>query len=128
MEWNISSRGPCRYAPPPIHHLFFTFNPIVFLRTRVPDPLLSLTASITLRNKPLSRSPARSAIYRLLEGRADTNGDEPGSSTAPNGTQIARGDDGTGFFQEINLLGGRKDAPSFSEAESALDLPTTRIV
>ena len=83
--------------------------------------------SITLRNKPLSQSPARSAIYRLLEGRAGTNGDEPGQSTAQNGVQAARGDYGTGFFQEINLLGGLKDAPSFSEAESALDLPTTRI-
>ena len=82
--------------------------------------------SITLRNKPLSRSPARSAIYRLLEGRADTNGDEPGPSTASNGTQAAR-EDGTGFFQEINLLGGLKDAPSFSDAENALDLPTTRV-
>ena len=82
--------------------------------------------SITLRNKPLSRSPARSAIYRLLEGRADTNGDEPGPSAAPNGIQVAREDE-TGFFQEINLLGGLKDAPSFSEVESALELPTTRI-
>jgi hypothetical protein len=89
--------------------------------------LLSLTASITLRNKPLSRSRARSAIYRLLDGRTDTNGDESGSATAPNGIQAVLGDERAGFLQEINLLGGLKDAPSFSEAESALDLPTTRI-
>jgi hypothetical protein len=62
----VSARGPCRYAPWPVHRLFLTSIPIVFLRTRVSDPLLSLTASITLRNKPLSRSRARSAIYRLL--------------------------------------------------------------
>ena len=83
--------------------------------------------SITLRDKRLSRSPARSAIYRLLEGRTDTNNDGSGPATAPNGIQVARGDDETGFFQEINLLGGLKDAPSFSEAESTLDLPTTRV-
>ena len=83
--------------------------------------------SITLRNKPLLRSPARSVIYRLLEGRTDTDGDESGPAAAPNGIQAAAQDDETGSLQEINLLGGLKDAPSFSEAENALDLPTTRI-
>ena len=83
--------------------------------------------SITLRNKPLSRSPARSAIYRLLEGRTDTKGEESRPATAPNGIQAARVDDRTELLQEINLLGGLKDAPSFSQAESALELPTTRI-
>ena len=83
--------------------------------------------SITLRDKPLLRSPARSAVYRLLEGRTDTNTGESGPATAPNGTQAAGWDDKSDSLQEINLLGGLKDAPSFSEAESALDLPTTRI-
>ena len=83
--------------------------------------------SVTLRDKPLLRSPARSAIYRLLEGRADTNAGESGPTTAPNGIQAAGWDDKSDSLQEINLLGGLKDAPSFSEAESALDLPTTRI-
>jgi hypothetical protein len=83
--------------------------------------------SITLRDKPLSRSPARSAIYRLLEGRTDTNSGESGPATAPNGIQPTEGDDKRDSLQEINLLGGLKDAPCFSEAESALNLPTTRI-
>ena len=83
--------------------------------------------SVTLRDKPLLRSPARSAIYQLLEGRTDTNAGESGPATAPNGIQAAGGDDKSDSLQEINLLGGLKDAPSFSEAESALDLPTTRI-
>lgn len=83
--------------------------------------------SITFRDKPLLRSPARSAIYQLLEGRTDTNGGESGPATAPNGIQAGGGDDRSGSLQEINLLGGLKDAPSFSEAESTLDLPTTRI-
>ena len=83
--------------------------------------------SVTLRDKPLLRSPARSAIYRLLEGRADTNAGESGPATAPNGIQAVGWDDKSDSLREINLLGGLKDAPSFSEAESALDLPTTRI-
>ncbi len=75
--------------------------------TRVPNPLLCLTASATLREKPVTTTPIRQALTALIEAA----GGIP-SSLDPSSPMKASGDeddedasDITGM-EEINLLEG----------------------
>ncbi|KAG8849315.1 hypothetical protein FRB91_010029, partial [Serendipita sp. 411] len=97
---------------------------IVFLKTRVPDPLLSLTVSVTLREKPLSVTPARKPIFDLLNDREDG----ASTPTQPHPSTIGPPSyhDHFGDLEEVNLLDGLSSGTTFSKGAD-MALPTTRV-
>ncbi|KAG8834164.1 hypothetical protein FRC17_009424 [Serendipita sp. 399] len=97
---------------------------IVFLKTRVPDPLLSLTVSITLREKPLSVTPARRAIFDLLHSREDEASTPTQAHPPPVGPSSYL--DNFGDLEEVNLLDGLSSSTTFGTEED-ITLPTTRV-
>lgn len=100
---------------------------IVYLKTRVPDPLLSLTVSITLREKPLAITPARKPIFDMLH----VGDDATRTPTQPHTQQPAMPSyrDLFGDLEEINLLDGLSTGTTFptKEDEEPFELPTTRV-
>ncbi|KAH9932553.1 uncharacterized protein B0H18DRAFT_1115799 [Fomitopsis serialis] len=102
-----------------------------YMATKFEDPLLSLTVSTTLREKPLPITPPRRAIAALLE---EVGGSEnpldimsPIKSAAGDTTNNAEQDDDDDLLsglEEINLL----EDPTFANSEDApLRLPSTRL-
>jgi len=78
-----------------------------FLRTPSPDPVLSLTVSATLREKPLVITPDRQALADVLQaagGLSDTGEQIP--ATPINGTGQDNFEEELHGLQEINLLDG----------------------
>ena len=74
-----------------------------FMATKVPDPLLCLTVSTTLREKPVPVTPARSVLQQLIDDVGGLPEPLPGS---PGGEhEDGDGADRTGF-EEVNLLEG----------------------
>lgn len=83
----------------------------VFIRTEFNDPLLCLTASVTLRDKPLTSSPQRRELFKLIESsgplppllRSDASEQE-----SRNAAENDENEDyvGHGFLEEVNLLEG----------------------
>lgn len=79
---------------------------IAFLRITFPDPLLSLTASTTLREKALALTPDRKILWDTLRlGDIQTNGSNTANATIiqdsdeiPNGRLHG--------LQEANILEG----------------------
>ncbi|EMD33815.1 hypothetical protein CERSUDRAFT_98362 [Gelatoporia subvermispora B] len=100
----------------------FRMNVLVpFMPLRIVDPLLALTVSITLREKPLPVTPPRRALVALLEAADGSQG--PTSPIATNGANpediILSGP------KEVNLLEGLRGDPTFSSIP--LNLPSTRL-
>ena len=86
---------------------------IVFMVTRVPDPLLCLTVSTTLREKPVAVTPPLKPLIALLEdaGGLPHFSDHASSSTKTNGADHDDDqDDDTDLrlvgLEEVNLFGG----------------------
>ena len=79
-----------------------------FLRTSSPEPVLSLTASATLREKPLVITPDRKALAEVLQtANAPDDAADQTFSTPMNGlADDSRGDDELHGLQEVNLLSG----------------------
>ena len=99
--------------PSDFHELLFLIQALtsVFIRTDFNDPLLCLTASVTLRDKPLSLSPSRRELFKLI----DAAGTLPPllSSEAPaqdldKADKDEENDESAGrrFLEEVNLLDG----------------------
>ncbi|ETW87585.1 hypothetical protein HETIRDRAFT_448069 [Heterobasidion irregulare TC 32-1] len=98
---------------------------VVFLRMNLHDPLLCLTVSMTLREKPVFVTPARKHLATLIAAAgglpktpavlngADDDDDEPRKQTG---------------LDEVNLLGGLLSGSTFAhQTDKPLDLPTTRL-
>ena len=88
--------------------------------TKVPDPLLCITISTTLRSKPLAMTAPRKALAALLDvaGGLKTSTD-PASATKSNGAvedDPAASDDEDILLglQEVNLLDGLAKGKSSS--------------
>ena len=84
---------------------------LVFIRTDFNDPLLCLTASATLRDKPLSPSPSRRELFKLI----DSAGSLPpllSSETPAQGSDKVDEDEendentGRGYLEEVYLRDG----------------------
>ena len=80
--------------------------------TKVPDPLLAITVSTTLRNKPLAVTPPRKALAALIEaaGGLKSANERVMSPIRSNGLNDGQHDSDdeeilTGL-QEVNLLEG----------------------
>lgn len=91
--------------------------PIAYVRTPIPDPLLGLTASITLRDQPARRRTGqshRSTFSVDTINSIDAPETEPGSPAAETvdriegGAGVHGGEDGEGLdgMFEVDLLGG----------------------
>ncbi|RDX43196.1 hypothetical protein OH76DRAFT_1447364 [Lentinus brumalis] len=107
---------------------------VLYMVTKVPDPLLCITVSTTLRHKPLPVTAPRQALAALI-ALADAAGLQPGndflSPTRPNGAtdEHAASDDDEllSGLQEVNLLEGIAHGPTFNDSSKRLSLPSTRL-
>ncbi|KIJ45123.1 hypothetical protein M422DRAFT_251317 [Sphaerobolus stellatus SS14] len=102
---------------------------IAFLRTSSPEPVLSLTASATLREKPLAITPDRQALAEVLQA-ADARSDaaDQTASTPINGSADKIHADELHGLQEVNLLSGLAlGSPLPGQEGSSLNFPTTRL-
>ncbi|KLO07583.1 hypothetical protein SCHPADRAFT_881506 [Schizopora paradoxa] len=99
---------------------------VVFVRTNFPDPLLCLTLSITLRDKPVASTQARRALTDLVEAAGSlpslTESKPPLRASRHDISQSSHG----GILEEINLLEGLISDPLKANANS-LYLPSTRL-
>jgi hypothetical protein len=128
-------RGHC------FHTASFTLS-AAFLRLPSREPLLCLTASITVREKPVPMTPARSVLAAMLLAAGGLPTSPASASTEP----FSSAQEYDKFYHgldEVNLLEGlsagthlspststsysRNTAPSFSNAPLPLALPSTRI-
>ncbi|KAG8964537.1 hypothetical protein FRC03_001703 [Tulasnella sp. 419] len=105
---------------------------VVWMQTRFSDPLFSLTASVTLREKALAPTPQREPLMTLLATSSinlDTTELQEKDISSPSAfgleekqEQISKG------LDEANLLGGLANGVTFgSEASDTLTVPTTRL-
>ena len=90
--------------------------------TKVPDPLLCLTASATLREKPVTETPVRKALAALIEAAgglpSTVDSKLPGGATGENSEDDP---DLTGL-EEVNLFEGL--TAGTQSALSYLNVPT----
>ncbi|KAF8635606.1 hypothetical protein AX15_000246 [Amanita polypyramis BW_CC] len=102
---------------------------VSFLRLNVPDPLLCLTVSTTLRDKPITTASSEHplALYFAKVGsRSSLN--EPDPPTPVNGgPQENPTEPGFHGFEEVNLLQGLHGGPTFGTGTSKVTLPSTRL-
>nr|VWO99123.1 MkkA [Ganoderma boninense] len=82
----------------------------VFMITKVSDPLLCITASTTLRSKPLAVTPPRKTLAALIDAAGGLKPDLVTSPVKENGLDrdLAHSDDDdiVSGLQEVNLLEG----------------------
>ncbi|KAH9856430.1 TRAPP trafficking subunit Trs65-domain-containing protein [Lenzites betulinus] len=106
---------------------------VLFMLTKVPDPLLCITVSTTLRHKPLAITPPRKSLAALIEATGGLKSAGLYSPSEANGAASAQhsGDsDGEEFLsglQEVNLLEGLSAGPTFAGPKDALTLPSSRL-
>ncbi|KAF7301902.1 hypothetical protein MIND_00756200 [Mycena indigotica] len=103
---------------------------VSFLRLAVSEPLLCLTVSVTLRDRPqtLTRSNHPLALFLAsVEFQPLPSGTAPSSPTTPttNGASENHDENGLSGLPEVNLLEGLGAGPSFPS--SSLGLPTARL-
>ncbi|KAI0743068.1 TRAPP trafficking subunit Trs65-domain-containing protein [Daedaleopsis nitida] len=106
---------------------------VLFMVTKTPDPLLSITVSTTLRNKPLAMTAPRKTLATMidsvggLKSTADvTSPVKSNGITEGNDPSESDEDDILSGLQEVNLLEGLAKGPTFTD-EKRLSLPTTRL-
>ncbi|TFK73162.1 hypothetical protein BDN72DRAFT_814997 [Pluteus cervinus] len=103
---------------------------VSFLRLNAPDPLLCLTVSVTLREKPLGLSGSHPFTQYLKAIGNQIISTEPSSPAKPDGNhnneEVGELLDG---LEELNLLEGlHAGGPTFGAQNTAhVSLPTTRI-
>ncbi|EJF65622.1 hypothetical protein DICSQDRAFT_178131 [Dichomitus squalens LYAD-421 SS1] len=104
---------------------------VLFMVTKVPDPLLCITVSTTLRNKPLAVTPPRKALSALIDAAGGLNSELVSSPVKENGVDhdSAHSDDDEilSGLQEVNLLEGLAAGPTFTDPHKRLSLPSTRL-
>lgn len=95
-----------------------------FLRLNFNDPLLCLTISATLREKPLPISTK----HPLSKFFASTGGRFPSPPESPNGEVSSQEEsDVLDGLEEVNLLEGLLAGPTFSKLGSDINLPSIRL-
>lgn len=100
---------------------------VSFLRLNVSDPLLCLTVSATLREKPLPLAQPNHPL-RLFFASVGQPLTDPESPTTIEGTPVEPEEDiMDGGLQEVNLLTGLLGGPVFSNSGSQISLPSTRL-
>ena len=79
-----------------------------FLRTNASDPLLCLTASVTLRDKKLNPTPQRRAMFDKLEfAKEGSSPPESGAQNLKHSRQRSEEHERQlDVLQEVNLLDG----------------------
>ncbi|CAA7263288.1 unnamed protein product [Cyclocybe aegerita] len=93
---------------------------VSFLRLSFSDPLLCLTVSATLREKPIPTTPKHPlARFFASIGAASTEEPEPEAQETQDEASLLDG------LEEVNLLEGLLAGPTFSKLE--LNLPTVRL-
>lgn len=98
----------------------------VYLKTRVPDPLLCLTVSITLRDKPLVVTPARKPIFDMLQehDRSITPTQDTNQPPPPPFKDLY------GDLEEVNLLETLSNSGTTFQIEDkpySMQIPSTRL-
>ena len=79
--------------------------PVAFLRLPVRGPLLCLTATITVRERPIPLTPARAGLVAMFEG-AGSHPDLPQSVRAVSFDDVHDVDNSYHGLDEVNLLEG----------------------
>ncbi|KAI0686748.1 TRAPP trafficking subunit Trs65-domain-containing protein [Cytidiella melzeri] len=99
---------------------------VAFLPTKLSDSLLCLTVSTTLREKPVTVTPAREPLKALIEAAGEpTTPLDPRSPLLP--TSIEDDDRELSGLEEINLLEGLTLGTALSSFDPPLVLPSTRL-
>ncbi|KAI0074410.1 hypothetical protein K474DRAFT_1647966 [Panus rudis PR-1116 ss-1] len=96
---------------------------VSFMMIKVPDPLLCLTVSTTLREKPLAVTPPRRAIMALLEAAGEVPAKK--EPVTPVIKVNGEDDDESLGLEEVNLFDGLALDPTF--ASEPLNLPSSRL-
>lgn len=97
---------------------------VAFLSFSMRDPLLCLTASITIRERPVPMTPARSVLASMLMEAGGLPESQPSATMVSFDNEIDKSYHG---LDEVNLLWGLSSAPTFASAPSPLSLPSTRV-
>ncbi|KAH7104095.1 TRAPP trafficking subunit Trs65-domain-containing protein [Auriculariales sp. MPI-PUGE-AT-0066] len=92
---------------------------VAFVRNIMRDPLLCLTASATMRDKPVPHAPQRQALFDLTSATSARPGHTRGTSSVTTTKAFRIPDDSADAFEEVNLLEGLSNLD--------LDVPTSRI-
>ncbi|KAM5530360.1 hypothetical protein V8D89_015979 [Ganoderma adspersum] len=104
---------------------------VLFMITKVSDPLLCITVSTTLRNKPLAVTPPRKTLAALIDASEELKLELVTSPVKENGVDrhLSHSDDDdiVSGLQEVNLLEGLATGPTFTDPQKRLSLPTTRL-
>ncbi|KAI0637607.1 TRAPP trafficking subunit Trs65-domain-containing protein [Trametes polyzona] len=105
---------------------------VLFMITKVPDPLLCITVSTTLRNKPLAFTPPRKTLATLIEAAGGLKSAGLPSPVKANGAAAEQQsseseDEELSGLQEVNLLEGLSAGPTFADAQHPLSLPSSRL-
>ncbi|KAK0469510.1 TRAPP trafficking subunit Trs65-domain-containing protein [Desarmillaria tabescens] len=103
-----------------VYRLSFT---IAFIRLTYADPLLCLTVSTTLREKPLALSQPKNPLTLYLSSLDNFIVDPTTPTTAT--TPVTDRGHRLGGFEEVNMLEGLTAGPTFSVL--GVSLPTSRL-
>ncbi|KIP06996.1 hypothetical protein PHLGIDRAFT_436056 [Phlebiopsis gigantea 11061_1 CR5-6] len=94
---------------------------VAFIPTKVADPLLCLTVSATLREKPVAVTPVRRTLTALIEASSPLSPDDPITTIKKQDEE-----DLLNGLEEVNLLDGLT-GPTFASQETPLALPSSRL-
>ncbi|KAH9892416.1 TRAPP trafficking subunit Trs65-domain-containing protein [Cubamyces lactineus] len=103
---------------------------VLFMLTKVPDPLLCITVSTTLRNKPLAITPARQTLATMIDSAGGLKSASIPSPAKANGApdqHESDDDEVLSGLQEVNLLEGLSAGPTFADPNTSLNLPSSRL-
>ncbi|KAF5350613.1 hypothetical protein D9756_008630 [Leucocoprinus leucothites] len=98
---------------------------VSFLRLTFADPLLCLTISATLREKPVTMSSTNHPFIRFM--KAFDGVVIPESPTITDKVPTQDESDNLDGFEEVNLLEGLLAGPTFSKMAPEINLPSTRL-
>ncbi|KAH9000003.1 hypothetical protein EDB86DRAFT_2906972 [Lactarius hatsudake] len=99
---------------------------VAFFRLPSRDPSVCLTALITVREKPVLMTPARSVLAAMLLAKVGLPR-SPASTSAEPFTGAQEYDEFYHGLDEVNLLEELSAAPSFSNTLRPIAIPSTQI-
>ncbi|KAG8755865.1 hypothetical protein FRC12_010753, partial [Ceratobasidium sp. 428] len=105
---------------------------VEYLRVHMQDPVLCLTASTTLRDKPMSETPQRKELIELFKsagGVYDVVKSKANGNVPPKDDKDVDVDDVIYGLEEVNLLEGLTDGITFTPEDPGdkLSLSTSRM-
>ncbi|KAI9457523.1 TRAPP trafficking subunit Trs65-domain-containing protein [Russula earlei] len=99
---------------------------VAFLRLPIGDPLLCLTASVTVRERPMPMTPARTILATMFR-EAEVLPELAPQACTELFNDVYESDKFYHGLDEVNLLEGLSSAPTFANALFPLSLPSTRL-